>query len=107
MKVLVLREPEIRGLIGPGGALKAVRDAFVRLARGEATLPGVINLDIPSAQGEVHVKGAWLHGTPFFSIRRTMASRSFAKRASWAGTARAAGAAPASRKTTRMAVRST
>jgi len=69
MKVLVLREPEIRGLIGPGGALKAVRDAFVRLARGEATLPGVINLDIPSAQGEVHVKGAWLHGTPFFSIK--------------------------------------
>ena len=69
MNVLVLREPEIRELIGPRAALEAVREAFVRLARGEATLPGVIGLDIPPAQGEVHVKGAWLHGTPFFSIK--------------------------------------
>jgi ornithine cyclodeaminase len=69
MPVLVLREAEIRGLIGPAQALAAVRDAFVRLARGEATLPGVIGLDIPPHGGEVHVKGAWLHGTPYFSIK--------------------------------------
>lgn len=69
MNVLVLREPEIRELIAPRAALEAVRDAFARLARGEATLPGVIGLDIPASQGEVHVKGAWLHGTPFFSIK--------------------------------------
>jgi ornithine cyclodeaminase len=39
----------------------------VKLARNETTLPGVIHLDIPA--GEVHVKGAYLHGTPFFSIK--------------------------------------
>ena len=69
MNVLVLREREIRELIGTRAALEAVRDGFVRLCRGEATLPGVIGLDIPPSQGEVHVKGAWLHGTPFFSIK--------------------------------------
>ncbi len=69
MKVLVLKESEIRGLVTPRSALDAVRDAFVRLARGQAVLPGVINLDLPAAQGEVHVKGAHLLGTPFFSIK--------------------------------------
>jgi len=69
MQVLILREPQIRSLIGPTQALTAVRDAFARLARGEASLPGVIGLDVPPHGGEVHVKGAWLHGTPYFSIK--------------------------------------
>jgi len=46
-----------------------VRDAFVALARGEATLPGVIGFDVPAHRGEVHVKGAYLHGQPFYSIK--------------------------------------
>lgn len=69
MQVLILREPQIRKLIGPARALEAVRDGFARLARGEASLPGVIGLDVPPHGGEVHVKGAWLHGTPYFSIK--------------------------------------
>lgn len=69
MQVLILRENEIRSLIGPSQALATVRDAFIRLAQGAATLPGVIGLDIPPHGGEVHVKGAWLHGTPYFSIK--------------------------------------
>lgn len=67
--VRVLREDEIRRLIGPADALRAVRDAFARLARGQATLPGVIGLDIPEHEGEVHVKGAWLHGSRYYSIK--------------------------------------
>jgi ornithine cyclodeaminase len=70
MQLLLLREPQIRGLIGPAQALGAVRDAFARLGRGEATLPGVIGFEVPSQRGEVHVKGAWLHGTPFYSIKQ-------------------------------------
>ncbi len=69
MKVLVLKEQDIRSLVRPEAALVAVRDAFVRLARGEAVLPDVIGFDIPSAEGEVHVKGAHLLGTPFYSIK--------------------------------------
>jgi ornithine cyclodeaminase len=67
--VVVLREREIRALVGPAEALTAVRDGFARLARGQVTLPGVIGLDIPEHEGEVHVKGAHLHGSPFFSIK--------------------------------------
>jgi len=67
--VQILLEDEIRSLITPADARAAVRDGFVKLARGQATLPGVINLDLPEHAGEVHVKGAYLHGAPFFSIK--------------------------------------
>jgi ornithine cyclodeaminase len=68
VQVRVLFETEIRELIGPPEALRAVRQAFAKLSRGEATLPGVIGFDLP-AGGEVHVKGAHLHGSPYFSIK--------------------------------------
>ncbi len=67
--VRLLLEPEIRELIGPRQALREVRDAFARLGRGEATLPGVIALDMPGATGETHVKAAYLHGAPSFVLK--------------------------------------
>ncbi len=69
MQLRVLREKEIRSLLGPKEAYEAVRDAFVRLARGEAVLPGVINLDIPGTRTEAHVKGAYLPGTKHFAVK--------------------------------------
>jgi len=69
MQVRVLLEEEVRGLIGPAAALAAVRAAFAALGRGEATLPGVIGFDVPAHRGEVHVKGAYLHGQPYYSIK--------------------------------------
>jgi len=69
MPVRILLEAEIRDLIGPAAAYAAVRDAFVALARGQATLPGVIGFDVPAHRGEVHVKGAYLQGRPFYSIK--------------------------------------
>lgn len=65
----MLQEEEIRSLIGPADALREVRDAFAKLARGEATLPGVIGLDVRDHHGEVHVKGAYLHGSPYYSFK--------------------------------------
>src|SRR5207245_5567547 len=76
MEVLLLSELEIRELIGPAEALPAVRDAFVRLARGEAILPGVIHLDVPNSGAEVHVKGAHLRDSPFLTVK--VASGSYA-----------------------------
>ena len=76
IEVLLLSEREIRDLMGPTEALPAVRDAFVRMARGEAILPGVIHLDIPKSGAEVHVKGAHLQGSRFFTIK--VASGSYA-----------------------------
>ena len=46
-----------------------MREAFVALARGDVTLPGVIGLELPEAGGEVHVKGAYLHGAPTYSFK--------------------------------------
>lgn len=69
MKVRILFESEIRKLIDPAGALAAVREAFIQLARGKAVLPGVLHLDLPQSRGEVHVKGAWLEGASCFSIK--------------------------------------
>jgi ornithine cyclodeaminase len=66
---LLLSEEEIRGLIGPDEARDAVREAFAALARGEVTLPEVVDLDIPQHAGEVHVKSAFLHATPYYTIK--------------------------------------
>ena len=68
MQVRVLLESEIRDVIGPAEALRSVRAAFVKLARGLASLPGVIGFHLPGG-GEVHVKGAHLHGSRFFCIK--------------------------------------
>lgn len=67
--VRILREREIRALIGPPEALAAVREGFARLGRGQVTLPGVIGLDIPEHEGEIHVKGAYIHGSRYYSIK--------------------------------------
>jgi len=74
VEVRLLFESEIRDLIGPKEALEAVRDAFGKLARGEAVLPGVIGVDIPEARTEAHVKGAYLRGAPYFSIKAASGS---------------------------------
>jgi len=67
--VRLLLEPEIRELIGPRQALREVKEAFARLGRGEATVPGVITLDLPGGSGEMHVKAAHLHGAPSFVLK--------------------------------------
>jgi len=69
LQVRVVFEPDVRELIGPAQALQEVRGAFAMLARGEATLPGVIEFELPVSRGEVHVKGAYLHGSPFYCIK--------------------------------------
>ena len=69
MRILLLSESDLRGLAGPAEALRAVRAGFEALARGRVVLPGVMHLDLPQARGEVHVKGAHLVGSPFFSIK--------------------------------------
>ena len=68
MHVRVLLESDIRDVIGPPEALRSVRAAFVKLALGETSLPGVIGFHVPGA-GEVHVKAAYLHGSRFFCVK--------------------------------------
>ncbi len=67
--MLHLVESQIRNLIGPDEALTAVREAFAALARGEVHQPPVIGLDLTDRKGEVHLKGAYVSGQPFFSFK--------------------------------------
>jgi ornithine cyclodeaminase len=63
----LLRAEDVRALITPADALEAVRGAFVRLAAGEATVPEIMDFEFP--EGEAHVKGAWLRGDEFWSVK--------------------------------------
>ena len=49
---LLLRADDVRALIAPADALEAVKGAFVRLARGEATVPEIMDFEFPD--GEAH-----------------------------------------------------
>jgi ornithine cyclodeaminase len=63
----LLRAEDVRALITPADALDAVRSAFVRLEQGAATVPEIMDFVFPG--GEAHVKGAWLHGDRFWSVK--------------------------------------
>ncbi|PZR90993.1 MAG: ornithine cyclodeaminase family protein [Candidatus Nephthysia bennettiae] len=69
MEVRILVEDQIKRLIDRRGALEAVRAAFVALDGGLAILPPPTELDVPARHGEVHVKGAYLLGNPFFAFK--------------------------------------
>ena len=74
VEVRLLFESDIRALVGPKEALEAVREAFAKLARGQTVLPGVIGIDIPESRAEAHVKGAFLRGSPYFSVKAASGS---------------------------------
>jgi ornithine cyclodeaminase/alanine dehydrogenase-like protein (mu-crystallin family) len=50
-------------------AIAVVRDAFAAADRGEAVMPPPFALNLPDADGELHVKGAWLKGLPVFAVK--------------------------------------
>ena len=65
----VLREEEIRALVGPPEALAAMRRAFAALDRGEVILPAIIDLAFEEADGETHVKGGYVKGDETFAVK--------------------------------------
>jgi ectoine utilization protein EutC len=68
--ILVLTEPEIRRLVTLDlEALAAVEDAFSSLAAGEADVPPIVGLFVPDRNGEVDVKGAYIHGLPSLVVK--------------------------------------
>jgi ornithine cyclodeaminase/alanine dehydrogenase-like protein (mu-crystallin family) len=67
--VRILREPDVRAALDLPSCIDAVEQAFVAYTSGEAELPGVIHLDVPEAQGEIHVKAGHLHGRPAYAVK--------------------------------------
>jgi len=58
--VLLLNRNDVTGLLSMSDAIAAVEDAFSALARGEADIPPVINIQIPKCKGEVDIKSGYV-----------------------------------------------
>lgn len=69
MSAPFLTEEQVRQVIGPDEALVAVRKGFIQLARGQAIVPAAMGFEVGSERGEVHVKAAYLHDTPYYSVK--------------------------------------
>lgn len=65
----VVSRQELEEAVTPADALASAERAFAALADGRATLPPPVGLEIPARQGEVHVKGAWIHDAPIFAFK--------------------------------------
>lgn len=67
--VTILDETAIRDLVGPEEALEAVRRGFTALAEDHVSLPAILGLEFADADGEAHVKGAFIHGDPRWAVK--------------------------------------
>ncbi len=67
--VLILREADIRALLGPAACLEAVERAFTAYSTGQAQLPAVIAIDVAENHGEIHMKAGHLRGGPYYAIK--------------------------------------
>jgi ornithine cyclodeaminase/alanine dehydrogenase-like protein (mu-crystallin family) len=65
----LLTAGDLRALITPQQALEAVRECFVALALGRATVPAPIEVDFPHQHADLHVKGGFVDGLPYFAFK--------------------------------------
>lgn len=65
----ILDEAALRAIMTPDRAVAAVREAFRADGEGRTRVPAVINLEIPSARGEFHVKTAHIEGVPHVAVK--------------------------------------
>ena len=65
----VFEEHTIRAAVGPRDALAAAEHAFRALAEQRVVQPHPLGLEIAESRGEVHVKGAYLRGSPIFAVK--------------------------------------
>src|SRR5215472_1643366 len=67
--VRVLGRQDVQRLVGMGDAIAAVREAFAAADRGGAVMPPPLELRLHDADGELHVKGAYIEGAPVFAVK--------------------------------------
>ena len=65
----IVEEAALRAAIGPAIAVDVIRAAFVADGEGRTHVPGVINLEIPQAHGEFHIKTAYIEGLPQIAVK--------------------------------------
>jgi ornithine cyclodeaminase len=69
MRVAIVEEREIRERITAARAVEAIRAAFRADGEGRTRVPAVINLEVPAARGEFHVKTAYIEGVPHIAVK--------------------------------------
>ncbi|MGH3393455.1 MAG: ornithine cyclodeaminase family protein [Streptosporangiaceae bacterium] len=67
--VRVLDRDDVQRLVTMAEAITAVREAFAVADRGGAIMPAPFGMHLPEADGDVHVKGAYLAGAPVFAVK--------------------------------------
>lgn len=65
----VVDETALRAVMSAGRAVAVIREAFKADGEGRARVPAVINLDVPGAHGEFHVKTAYIEGVPHVAVK--------------------------------------
>lgn len=65
----IVEEEALRAVMTPDRAVAAMREAFRADGEGRTRVPPVINLDIPAAHGEFHVKTAHIEGVPHVAVK--------------------------------------
>jgi ornithine cyclodeaminase len=67
--VRIVGRADVERALGMAACVDAVERAFVAYSSGDAELPGVIHLDVPEADGQIHVKAGHLHGAPAYAVK--------------------------------------
>ena len=65
----IIDERALRAVVSPARAVAVMRDVFRADGEGRTRVPAVINLEIPSARGEFHVKTAYVQGVPHVAVK--------------------------------------
>jgi ornithine cyclodeaminase/alanine dehydrogenase-like protein (mu-crystallin family) len=68
-QIPIFDEAAIRRVITPALAVSVIRDAFRLDGEGKTHVPPVINLEIPSAHGEFHIKTAHIQGVRHIAVK--------------------------------------
>ncbi len=65
----IIEEPALRSAITPSLAVNVIREAFRADGHGRTHVPPVINLEVPRAHGEFHIKTAHIDGVPHVAVK--------------------------------------
>jgi ornithine cyclodeaminase len=65
----IVEEAALRAAVSPAAAVRVIRDAFHADGRGLTRVPPVINLELPAAHGEFHIKTAHIDGVPHIAVK--------------------------------------
>jgi ornithine cyclodeaminase len=69
LQVRIVDEAALRAAVTPSVAVQAMRRAFGADGEGRTHVPPVINLDVPGARGEFHIKTALIEGFPRVAVK--------------------------------------